>query len=317
MKMKEANNPTMRSSIEKGNQKITPFLWFNDEAEEAVKFYTSLLKNSQINKVTYYSEEGREFHGMPAGSVMTIGFQLEGHEFVALNGGTHFKFTPAISFFVNCDSPEEVGQLWAKLSKGGTALMELDKYPFSEKYGWMQDKYGLSWQLNLADSRQKIIPSLLFVGEQNGKAEEAIKFYTSLFDGSSIGFLSRYKKGEGGTEGTLNYASFTLNGQEFVAMDSSLEHAFNFNEATSFVVNCETQEQIDKFWNKLSEGGDERAQQCGWLKDKFGVSWQVVPRKLPEMLNDPNEEKAKRVMNAMLRMKKFNMRELEQAYNEG
>jgi predicted 3-demethylubiquinone-9 3-methyltransferase (glyoxalase superfamily) len=317
MKTKEASSSTMNPKIsgEKGQQqKIAPCLWFDDQAEEAVNFYTSLFENSTVGRVSRYGEEGREITGKEPGSVMAMDFQLEGFRFTALNGGPYFKFTPAISFFINCEKTEEVDKLWGKLADGGTALMPLDKYPFSEKYGWIQDKYGVSWQVNLAKGVSRIVPSLLFVGDKNGKAEEAVHFYTSLFKSSEIGVLSRYGKGEGGTEGTLNYASFTLNGQEFAAMDSSLDHQFNFSEAVSLMVDCKTQEETDYFWDKLSEGGDPNAQQCGWLKDKYGVSWQVVPTILVELLTDPDFEKSQRVMKAMLQMKKIDIAGLKKAY---
>ena len=157
-------------------QKITPFLWYDDKAEEAANFYVSIFKNSKIGGITRYDEEGSKAAGRPKGTVMTIEFQLDGQDFVALNGGPHFKFT----------------------------------------------------------------------------------------------------------------------------------------EAVSFVVNCETQEEVDEFWKKLSEGGDEV--QCGWLKDKYGLSWQVVPTALPEMLQDKDPAKAQRVMKAMLQMKKIDIKTLKQAY---
>lgn len=160
-------------------QKITPFLWYDDKAEEAVKFYVSIFKNSKIRGITRYDEAGAKAAGRPEGSAMTVEFQLEGQEFVALNGGPHFKFT----------------------------------------------------------------------------------------------------------------------------------------EAVSFVVNCETQEEVDEFWNRLSEGGQEV--QCGWLKDKYGLSWQVVPTVLPELLKDKDPAKAKRVMEAMLQMKKIDIKTLKQAYGQG
>lgn len=118
-------------------QKITPFLWFNNNAEEAVKFYTSIFKNSKIGKIARYGEEGEKVSGRPKGSVMTIEFELEGQEFVALNGGPHFKFTEAISFVVNCKTQAEVDKYWRKLSAGGTEV----------QCGWLKDKYGLSWQI--------------------------------------------------------------------------------------------------------------------------------------------------------------------------
>ena len=158
-------------------QKITPFLWFDNQAEEAARFYTSIFNNSSIESVTRYGEEAAEASGRPKESVMTVGFQIEGQEFVALNGGPHFKF----------------------------------------------------------------------------------------------------------------------------------------NEAISFVVNCGSQDEVDYYWEKLSEGGDATAQQCGWLKDKYGVSWQIVPTMLAGLLTDPDPEKSRRVMKAILQMKKIDIETLKGA----
>ena len=290
-------------------QKITAFLWFDDNAEEAVNFYVSIFGNSKAGSVTRYGEAGPGLKG----TVLTVQFELEGQEFTALNGGPHFKFTPAVSFYVACETTQEVDKLWEKLSEGGTVLMPLDKYPFSEKFGWVADKFGLSWQLNLANFAQKITPCLMFVGEQNGKAEEAMNFYVSQFKDSSIDRIERYAAGEGGTEGKVKHGVFSLVEQKFIAMDGGTEHPFTFNEAISFVVNCKTQQEVDEFWYKLSEGGQES--QCGWLKDKFGLSWQVVPTVLIEMLQDKDPEKANRVMEAVLKMTKIDIATLQRAYD--
>ena len=138
--------------------------------------------------------------------------------------------------------------------------MELGEYPFSEKYGWTQDRYGLSWQVMFMGDRkikQKIVPTLMFVGKQCGKAEEAITFYASVFHDTKIGDILRYGKDEErDKEGTVTHAAFTLEGQEFAAMDSARKHNFTSNEAISFMVHCQTQEEIDYYWERLSEGGD-------------------------------------------------------------
>jgi predicted 3-demethylubiquinone-9 3-methyltransferase (glyoxalase superfamily) len=237
-------------------------------------------------------------------------FELDGVLFMGLNGGPMFKINPSISFFVFCESEEEVERKWKLLSAGGGVLMALDKYPWNDKYGWCADKYGVNWQLMLgADARQKIVPSFMFTQGQSGKAEEAINFYTSLFDNSEIQLINRYGKGEGDVEGNINHARFTLNRQEFAGMESSLPHQFTFNEGVSIVVPCDNQEEIDFYWDKLTEGGEES--QCGWLKDKYGVSWQIVPAMLGKLINDP--EKSKRVMDVVMKSVKFNISELENA----
>lgn len=288
------------------SQKLTPCLWFNDNAEEAIKFYTSIFKNSKIKGVTHYGHAAAEASGRPKGSVMTVVFELEAQDFMALNGGPHFNFTPALSFFVWCETEKEIDDLWGKLSASGKALMALDKYPFAEKYGWCEDKFGVSWQVILSSSKQKISPALLFVKEQSGKAEEAMKFYASLFKNSKIESIARDEK-----TSVVLHARFTLAGQNLVALESPREHQFTFTPAISFIVNCENQQEVDEFWKKLS--ADKEAEQCGWLKDQFGVSWQIVPRVLGEMMLNLDSEKSERVMKALLNMKKLDIQTLKQA----
>ncbi len=161
---------------------------------------------------------------------------------------------------------------------------------------------------------QKITPCLWF----DNQAKEAAEFYTSIFRNSKIGTISHY--GEAGQEvhgkppGTVMTVAFELDGQAFTALNGG--PTFKFNEAISFQVNCETQEDVDYYWEKLSAGGDETAQQCGWLKDRYGVSWQIVPSVLVEMLNDIDTEKSQRAMTAMLHMKKIDINELKRATAE-
>ncbi|WP_318350736.1 VOC family protein [Aquipluma nitroreducens] len=308
----ETQTKTESDRMKKGMkiQKITPFLWFDRQAEEAVNFYITAFRNSEIKTTTRYSSDGARASGMPENSVMTMAFQIEGKDFVAINGGPVFQINPTISFFVNCESVLEIDRLWKKLSVDGMVMMELDNYPFAEKYGWIQDKFGVSWQLILPEREQKIIPCFMFTGDQHKKAEEAIHFYTSIFKDSEIIQLERYGK-EVGPEGAVVHCKFTLNGQEFIAMDSHENMGMNFNPAISMVVNCETQEEIDYYWEKLSEGGFEGAQQCGWLQDKFGVSWQIVPNVLGELLS-----KGGNVMQTMLQMKKLDIKMLQDAVNQ-
>ena len=292
-------------------QRIIPNLWLDTQAEEAAAFYAKLFKNSHEGSITRYEAEAAKVSGMPEGSVLTVEFELEGFNFIGLNGGPIFKFTPAISFFVNCNTVEEIDKLWAGLSQGGSVLMEFQKYPFAEKYGWLNDKYGVSWQLMLGKYPQKILPALMYVGKQAGKAEEAINLYVSLFPDSKVGMISHY--GEGGPDkpGTINHGVFSLFGQEFIAMDSALEHKFTFTEATSLMVECKDQAEIDLYWKKLTEGGEE--QPCGWLKDKYGVSWQIVPMELNNILQNSDPVKRSRIMKTFLQMKKIDIAALKRA----
>lgn len=295
-------------------QKIIPHLWFDNQAEEAVNFYTSIFKEGKIHRAVRYPEAGKEIHGREPGSVMSVEFEICGYKFLALNGGPVFTFTPAISFMVNLKTKEEVDELWDKLSVGGQALMPLDAYPFNERYGWMQDKFGLSWQLMFnPDQVEPIVPSLLFTQEKAGKAEEAINFYASVFQNAHIGEVARYGANQApDKEGTLMYASFTLEGQKFAAMDSAHDHTFTFNEAVSLMVMCHNQQEIDSLWEKLSAVPE--SEQCGWLKDKYGVSWQIVPPGMEAFLGGEDKEKSNRAMTAMLQMKKIDIQKLKEAY---
>jgi predicted 3-demethylubiquinone-9 3-methyltransferase (glyoxalase superfamily) len=301
-------------------QKITPFLWFDSNAEEAVNFYNSVFKDAKIKTTTRYSEESSKAAGRPKDSVMTVSFDLYGFPFTAINGGPAFKLNPSISFFVYGKTEVEVEELWKKLSDGGKILMALDKYPFSEKYGWLEDKFGVSWQIMISagDIEQKIIPSLMFT-KNSGKTEEAINFYISVFsqrDGSpnnsKPGSFFRYEDGQKPDEdSSVAYADFTLEGQKFAAMDGGHMHDFSFNEAVSFVVNCDDQKELDYYWNKLS--AVPQAEMCGWLKDKYGLSWQIVPAKLFDLLSSKEPGKSQRVMQKVLQMKKLDIAELENA----
>ena len=286
-------------------QKITPFLWFDDNPEEATSFYVSIIKNAEVLSVNRSGD---------AGPVTTTSFRLAGQEFIALNGGSAHRFTRAVSFFVGCETEDEIDALWAALARGGTVLMALDRYPFSDKYGWVPDRFGVSWQLSISGQPQTVTPFLMFVGEQHGRAEEAIDHYTSVFTDASVAEVHRYGHDAGEPEGTVMHARFVLGGKQFMAMESSGKHPFTFTEATSFLVDCASQEEVDYFSDRLSAGGEPG--QCGWLKDRFGLSWQVVPSVLGEMLRDEDRARANRVTQAMLRMTKIDVATLRQAYEQ-
>lgn len=296
---------------------IVPHLWFDQEAKEAAEFYCSVFPDSGITYTTILPDT-------PGGDCETVSFTLSGHPFQAISAGPLFRFNPSVSFIVNFDpsldekARDNLNALWNALSEGGTELMPLDTYPFSEWYGWIQDKYGLSWQLILSDpsgdARPFITPTLMFVGDVCGKAEEAGKHYLSVFRNTDRGFTVRYQEGmEPDQEGTVMYSDFKIENQWFAAMDSAHPHDFAFNEATSFIVYCDTQEDIDHYWQKLSAVPE--AEQCGWLKDAYGVSWQIVPRVLDTMMQDRDPERLARVTKAFLKMKKFDIAALERAYD--
>ncbi len=289
-------------------QKIVPNLWYDTQAKEAAAFYVSVFGgDSAVSNVTTIRDT-------PSGDCDLVSFTIYGYEFMAISAGPLFKFNPSISFHVKCKTKEEVDALVGKLSKDGSVLMPLDAYPFSERFAWVQDRYGLSWQIIYVGDQpfeSRIMPAFLFVGDVCGKAEQAGKYYASLFPESSMTVMARWEKGAAPEkEGTLQFASLTLAGQAFGIMDSAQNHPFAFNEAVSLIVKCDDQKEIDHYW-KMSAVPE--SEQCGWLKDPFGVSWQIVPKAMDEMMKTKDEKKLDRVTQALLKMKKFDLAALETA----
>jgi predicted 3-demethylubiquinone-9 3-methyltransferase (glyoxalase superfamily) len=289
-------------------QKITPHIWFDKEAKEATALYVSIFPNSKVDNIT-------TIHDTPSGDCDMVNFTLAGQEFMAISAGPYFKLNPSISLFTVFDNEAEIEAAWNKLAAGGKILMPYNTYPWANKYGWLQDKYGLSWQLSWSKyhtMKQKITPMLMFTEGGAGKAAEALKNYTSIFHNSSTELVVPYEKPDGEKDGFIKHSQFTLENCSFMAMDSSAPHGFIFNEAISFIVNCDTQEEIDYFWEKLSAVPE--SEQCGWLKDKYGVSWQIVPTAMKEMMGKGDSAAQARVTQAFLKMKKFDIAELKRAY---
>lgn len=289
-------------------KQITTHLWFDTQAKEAATFYTGVFPNSRIESIV-------TLPGTPSGDTDIVTLNLAGLPFQFISAGPMFKINPSVSFQVACASKAEVDTLWQALAEAGTPLMELGAYPFSEWFGWIQDRYGVSWQImhTAAPIQQKITPMLMFVGAQAGKAEEAIRFYASLFPNAAVGSITHYGPSEApDAEGTVKQAAFMLAGQHFTAMDSAHAHDFQFNEAISLMVYCDTQAEIDHYWDSLT--ADPTAEQCGWLKDRFGLSWQIVPTAMDAMMADPDPAKIARVTEAFLQMKKFDLAALQRAY---
>ncbi|AKI01101.1 hypothetical protein IMCC20628_02403 [Hoeflea sp. IMCC20628] len=305
----------MRKTNAHSRQIITPFLWFDSQAEEAAELYTSLFADSRITHLSHYSEEGREAHGQPVGKVMVAGFELAGQHFAGLNGGPAFKPTPAISLFVELDTEAEIHALWAGLSDGGSVLMPLGSYPWSTCYGWLNDRYGVSWQIMLRQQPgegQTITPALMFTQGNYGRAADAIALYTGIFPGSATGPVQYRDAAEGEDAATVLFGRFTLFGQDFIIMDGPGSHGFSFTEGVSLMVSCETQAEIDRYWDQLTADGGQESQ-CGWLKDKFGVSWQITPTIMDRLMAPTDQAMADRLMNAMLKMKKLDVATLEAA----
>lgn len=272
------------------NNNLHPCIWFNGNALEAATFYTELFPASRITAET----------------PVVVNFELSGQPFMGLNGGPVFSPNPSISLFVTSESAAEIETLYRQLSHDGVVMMPLGKYDWSAYYAFIQDKYGVAWQLftgNYSEVNQKITACLLFTGKRFGQAEAAIQLYTKVFSPSAISGILKYTAEEG-TEvaGKVKHAQFSLDNTVMMAMDGAGDHAFDFSEGVSFVVECKDQGEIDYYWNHLVENGGAESM-CGWLKDPFGVSWQIIPADIGTLLNDP--EKGSGAMNALMQMRKI------------
>lgn len=280
--------------------KIYPCLWFDGKAGEAAAFYCELFGDAKITTET----------------PMVVLFEIYGKKIMALNGGPAFSINPAISFFVLCRDMEETNRVWDRLADGGSVLIPIDKYFWSERYGWVKDKYGMTWQVSVVETAgnpPSLTPSLLFTRDQFGHAGKAVERYTTIFPNSTVDQMFPYPESDTNA-GKVMYSSFTLDGYTLIAMDGPGEHAYTFNEGVSLVINTSDQEETDYYWDQLLAGGGEESR-CGWLKDAFGVSWQVVPEKLGELIGSGDKEKAGRAMQAMLKMNKIIIADLQKAFD--
>jgi predicted 3-demethylubiquinone-9 3-methyltransferase (glyoxalase superfamily) len=294
--------------------KIVPCVWLDGQAEQAAASYVRIFPGGRITATSRYPESSDNPGGRPRGSVLTIEIEVAGHRFTLLNGGPHFVLNPSISFFVHVDGSDEADGLFAALADGGQVLMPLDAYPWSPRYGWTQDRFGVSWQV-MAGRRPPggatIVPCLMFAGPQHGRAEEAMRAYAGIFPDGRVVEVSRYAAGEG-PETSVKHGRFALAGQDLVAMDSHLAHGITFNEALSLQIMCEDQATLDRYWGALGAGGEHGP--CGWLKDRFGLSWQVVPTAMARWMAGDDAAARDRAFAAMLTMGKLDVAALERAW---
>ncbi len=286
------------------NNNIFPCLWFNGDGKEAADFYCEIFNG----KIT-------------ADTPVVLNIKLFGQKLMFLNAGPQFEKHASISFTILCESEDEVQQYWNNLIKNGIILMDLAEYPWSKKYGWVRDQFGVTWQIYLGESKgdQRIIPTLMFIHQNNGQAKKAIEFYTSIFPNSKVGGILKYGEGVGNENHEISeniqHADFEIDHYTMFCMDNSHDHQFDFNEGISMVVMTDDQIQTDHLWNSLLLDGG-RESMCGWLKDQFGVSWQIVPKRLLELMNDFDQpQKAQKVVEAMMGMQKIVIADLEHAYN--
>lgn len=287
-------------------QKIVPHLWFDTEAKEAAAFYTDIFPDGEIISSCVF--EG------PSGGAEQVTFELMNYRFMSISAGPHVVKNPSISFLVLYTESEmdAVTELWEALLEDGRALVPIGEYPFNKRYGWVEDKYQTSWQFYLtaeADiGRDRIIPSLMFSDDASGQAEQAMKFYLNVFENTEDRGIHYYRK----EADYVQHGEAELEGQCFTFQDSLNENGFGFNEGVSLMVNCDSQEEIDYYWDQLTAVPE--SEECGWLKDQYGVSWQIVPKVMDEMAEEGSEDALRRVTAAFMKMKKFNLEVLERAY---
>ncbi|SUX45020.1 VOC family protein [Chryseobacterium indoltheticum] len=285
------------------NNNIFPCLWYDGDAKESAEFYCKIFDG----KIT-------------ADTPVVLNLELFGQKLMLLNGGPHFEKNASVSFMIMCETEDEVQKYWDQLEDGGIVLMALDSYPWSKKYGWIRDKFGVTWQLYLGEkkSEQRIIPTLMFIHQNNGKAMEAMELYTKIFPNSKIESVLKY--GEGVNDENhevpenVQHTHFEIDGYSLFCMDNSYDHKFDFNEGISMVIMTDNQEETDHLWSSLTADGG-RESMCGWLKDKFGMSWQIVPKRLIELMSDSDQQKAQNVVKAMMKMQKIVIKDLEEAYH--
>lgn len=283
------------------NNNIFPCLWYNEDAKESAEFYCQVFGGT-----------------ITADTPVVLNIELFGQKLMLLNGGPQFEKNASISFMVLCETEQEVKNYWDQLSDGGIVLMELGEYAWSKKYGWVRDKFGVTWQLYFGKKQgeQKIIPTLMFIHQNNGKALQAMELYTQIFPNSKIGGVLKYGEGVGEENHEIpenvQHAHFEIDGYSFFCMDNSYNHQFDFNEGTSIVVMTKNQEETDHLWNSLTQNGG-RESMCGWLKDRFGVSWQIIPKRLIELMGNPDQMKAQKVVQSMMKMQKIIIQGLEDA----
>lgn len=296
------------------NPAIVPCLWLDDQAESAAAFYVRTFGEGRVLATSRYPTSSDNPGGMPRGSVLTVEFEVLGRRFTALNGGPRFTVNPSISFFVHTAKAARTDELVAVLREGGKCLMEPSSYPWSERYAWVEDRFGVSWQV-MTNTRSpagpKLVPCLMFADAQHGRAEEAMQAYTSIFPDSRIDFIQRYGA-DRGPEGKVVHGRFTLAGQAFTAMDRHEPRGASFDEGLSLQVVCDDQSDIDRYWAALSDGGRQGV--CGWLRDAFGLSWQVVPANVAGWMASGDARANERAFQAMLGMTKLDLAALDAAF---
>ncbi|NQN66948.1 VOC family protein [Streptococcus suis] len=287
-------------------QPIIPHLWYNTEAKEAVAFYVDLFGGNVDWTYTITDT--------PSGDSDLIQFQLGDMTLAAISAGPYFKLNESMSLMVNVASKDEVTRLYQALSEGGRVLMPLGEYPFSPYYVWLEDRFGLSWQLSYApdlDKPYQFDICLLFSQDQVGLAQPMLDYYKDKLPQASVGQLSYYGEGEAAVEAAkLNYAELLVAGQKMIVMDHGYGGEASFNEAFSLMLYVDSQDELNFYYDLLSAVPE--AEMCGWVKDQFGISWQIVPRILMEAYDTASPETVKAVNDAVLQMRRLDFDQIKE-----
>lgn len=285
-------------------QNLTVNLWMQGNAEEAGDFYAAALPEAKSEVESRYPTEGLlDFQKSFAGEALTVSVWVRGTKITLINAGNEFDPNPSISIILNFEASERelLDSTWAALSDGGQVMMPLQQYPFSEHYGWVTDRFGVSWQL--MESAQgiqpgaRVLPSLMFCGQAQNRAAEALEFYSDVF-GAKVHMQVPYGQANEVVHAeSIMFSQFSLGEDVLSAMDSGVSQPFTFTPGVSLQWDCEGQAEIDRLWDALSAVPEAEA--CGWLSDKFGVSWQIVPANMDELMKRPD------AFQHMLGMKKL------------
>ncbi len=286
--------------------KIIPHLWFDKEAAEAVDFYTRILSDAKKN-------ESCTIKDTPSGDAEVISFQLANLDMMAISGGPYFKLNESASLMISCKSKDDVQRLYDELSVGGAILMPLGEYFFNPYYVWLRDRFGLNWQLSWKEELEAdywIEHNFLFGGSACGRAEEALDFYATVIPNTHKGFVNRYNEGEAyDARAKINYGELVMEDRKMIFMDHGHGGDAEFTEAFSLMLICEDQDEVDFFTEKLSAVPE--AQMCGWVKDQFGISWQIVPKVLRDAYQFATDRQLAEIHQAILKMKKLDVAIIE------
>lgn len=287
---------------------LTPCFWCNGTLTEQARAYAALFPDARINGLPAADWQPRD-------GLIFVVLDLDGSPVALLDGGPAFAPTPALSLFVLRDTADAVRALWAALSDDGQILMPLGEYPWSPLYGWVRDRWGVTWQVAqgpLADTGQAVTPYLTFAGPAAGRARAALDLYMRAFPGASLDGIMDHDGSGPDAAGTVMHAQLRLAGGALMLGDSAHGHDWGFGTGVSLMAECETQAEIDRLWDLLIADGGAPSR-CGWLTDPHGLSWQVLPAWLGRTMASADADTAARIMAAFMPMSKLDLATLQAA----